>query len=88
MNPIEEKIQKLVLMGITELAKNPLVIEHILTFGKVKDEDLLKANAHIVAILKMLHPFFDIAKSFVPANTPIAGDILDWAEKIYPILVK
>ena len=86
MNPIELAIQKVVMAGVSELASNALAFEHIITFGKVGDPKLIAMNQHAVAVVKLLYPLLETAKVIIPSGTPIVGDVMDWVEKIYPII--
>lgn len=83
---MEQAIQDAVMSGIKEIAKDSVALEHIITFGKVSDAKIVSFNAEVVSVVKTLYPILEVAKVLIPANTPIAGDVMNWIEKIYPVI--
>jgi hypothetical protein len=92
MNPIEAAAEKAVIALLQDVQKYHLEIAKLVTLGKVDPQTLENINVKILATIKFLHPYFDLAHGLIPESMPVLHDVMDWCQDIYhqvyePILV-
>ena len=82
-NPIEAAAEKAVIALLQDVQKYHLEIAKLVTLGKVDAKTLEDINVKILATIKFLHPYFDLAHDLIPESMPVLHDVMDWCQDIY-----
>jgi hypothetical protein len=82
MNTLEAALEKVVISLLMNIRDNHDQLLNLVTLGKLTDEKREVIYQDIIWTIKTLHPFFDMAEKFIPANSPLQ-DVMDWCQDIY-----
>lgn len=83
MNPLELAAQKIVISLLKDIEANHKEIINLVTLGKLSPERVEAINQDILWTIKMLHPLFDVAHSFIPESMQPLHGVMDWCQEIY-----